>query len=414
MIILYKLLINVVFFVSPLIVIFRIIKRKEHIKRVKEKFCFFSKNRGDGKIIWFHGASVGELQSIVPILEKLETNKNIKKILVTSNTLSSSRIIQKFKFKKIIHQFFPVDTNFLSKKFINYWKPSLVVFIDSEIWPNMLKNLKQKNIPTVLLNGRITKKTFRRWKIFPKFAQEIFCKFDLCLSSSNESKQYLFKLGAKRVRYIGNLKFSQSEYEKISIPIKLKKFISSKKTWCASSTHLSEENFCGAVHKELRLKYKDLLTIIIPRHIDRSEAIGKELSKLDLKVQFDSSISKIDPKTDVYIVNSYGKTKSFYNICQNVFLGGSLIKHGGQNPLEATRYGCKVIHGPNVSNFTEIYQLLKKKKVSIEIRNQKQMINALSYFFSKKSNTKKSEKHLKFLGKQILNKTYKEINRFIK
>ena len=157
-----------------------------------------------------------------------------------------------------------------------------------------------------------------------------------------------------------------------------------------------------------------MLTIIIPRHIDRSQAIGKELSKLDLKIQFDSSISKIDPKTDIYIVNSYGKTKSFYNVCQNVFLGGSLIKHGGQNPLEATRYGCKVIHGPYISNFTEIYQLLKKEKISIEIKNQKQMINALNYFFLKNRNTQKSKKHLKFLGKQILNKTYKEINTIIK
>ena len=414
MIILYKLLINIVFFISPLIVIFRIIKRKEDIKRVKEKFCFFSKNRGIGKIIWFHGASVGELQSIVPLLEKLETNNKVKKILITSNTLSSSKIIQKFKSKKIIHQFFPIDTNFLSKKFINYWKPSLAVFIDSEIWPNMLINLKQKNIPTILLNGRITKKTLKRWNIFPKFAKKIFSKFDLCLSSSNVSKEYLIKLGAKKVRYIGNLKFSQSEYEKVSIPNKLKKFLNSKKTWCASSTHLSEESFCGAVHKELKLKYKNLLTIIIPRHIDRSQAIGKELSKLDLKIQFDSSISKIDPKTDIYIVNSYGKTKSFYNVCQNVFLGGSLIKHGGQNPLEATRYGCKVIHGPNISNFTEIYQLLKKEKISIEIKNQKQMINALNYFFLKNRNTQKSKKHLKFLGKQILNKTYKEINTIIK
>ena len=209
MLYIYRFLINLILILSPLIIILRLIKKKEDLNRFLEKFCFFSKERGKGKLIWFHGASVGEIKSIIPILEKLEKNKKIKKILITSNTLSSSKIIKKLRLKKIIHQFFPIDANFLVKAFISYWKPSVVFFIDSEIWPNMLTNLKKKKIPTILLNGRITKKTYIRWKRFLNFSKKIFSNFDLCLSSSQESKNYLHKLGAKNVKFLGNLKFSQ-------------------------------------------------------------------------------------------------------------------------------------------------------------------------------------------------------------
>ncbi len=190
MIFIYRFLINLIFLISPIIIFIRLIKKKESFKRFKEKFCFFSTKRKNGKIIWFHGASVGEIQSIVPLVEKIGKNKKIKQILITSNTLSSSKVIEKLKIKKVVHQFFPIDTNTLSKKFLDYWKPSSVFFIDSEIWPNMIFNLKKKNIPITLLNGRITKKTFERWKNISKFANKIFNQIDFCFSSSNESRVY--------------------------------------------------------------------------------------------------------------------------------------------------------------------------------------------------------------------------------
>ena len=178
MIYIYRFLLNIIFIISPLIVLLRLIRKKEDPKRFLEKFCFFSEKRTDGKVLWFHGASVGELQSIVPLLERLEKNKIIKQILVTSNTLSSSKIVKNFKLKKVIHQFFPIDTNFHSKKFIEYWKPSLVFFIDSEIWPNMINNLNRKNVGINLINARITKKTFKRWRLFPSSSKKIFTKFN--------------------------------------------------------------------------------------------------------------------------------------------------------------------------------------------------------------------------------------------
>ena len=415
MLILYRLLACLILILSPIILIIRLLKKKEDPKRFKEKFCFFSEKKNKGKLIWFHGASVGELQSIVPLIEKLDKNKKINQILITSNTLSSSKIINKFKFKKVIHQFFPIDVNFFSKKFLNYWKPSIVFFIDSEIWPNMLLNIKKENIPTILINGRITEKTFKRWLLFPNFSNMLFKKFNLCLSSSKESKKYLKKLGAKKIKYIGNLKYSQSEQKIDNIKKNILNLIKLKKVWCASSTHYNEEKTCGLIHKKLKEKHKDLLTIIIPRHINRVESIKKELTNLNLKIHLDEPTSSIDKKTDIYLVNSYGKTKSFYNNCKNVFLGGSIINHGGQNPLEPARFGCNVLHGKNISNFKEIYEFLNKNKISYLVKTKLQFEKKLDFLLSKKNNSSKKIKYrINNIGKKILKDTQKEINFFLK
>ena len=272
-----------------------------------------------------------------------------------------------------------------------------------------MNNLYEINIPIILLNGRITKKTFNRWLIFSEFAKSIFGKFSLCLSSSKESKNFLKRLGAKNVKLIGNLKYSQSENEGMGLDKNLKKFIFSRNSWCASSTHNYEEEICGKTHLLLMKKYKNLLTIIIPRHINRVSSIRDQLIRMNLNVHLDEPKKKISPNTDVYLVNSYGKTKSFYKVCKNVFLGGSLIKHGGQNPLEAVRYGCNIMHGPNISNFKEIYEFLKKKDVTNKIIDQKQLASVLSKTLKKKNRSKKIIQNLHFVGVDILNKTYKEI-----
>ena len=415
MLIIYRFLINLIFLLSPLILIFRLLKKKEDVRRFKEKFCIFSKNKNSGKLLWFHGASVGEIQSITPLIEKLEKNKKIKTILITSNTLSSSKIFQKLKLKKTIHQFFPIDTNFLIKKFLNYWKPSAAFFVDSEIWPNTIYNLDKNKIPIILINGRITKSSFEKWKKLPSFSRDIFDKINLCFPSSKQSEKYLKELGVKRIKFIGNLKFSQSENEKLSKSNnEIENFIKNKKTWCASSTHNTEELICGIVHKNLKKKYKNLLTFIIPRHIERTDAIIKELNDINLITHTHEPKKKIPKNTDIYIVNSYGKTKSFYNICKNIFLGGSLIKHGGQNPLEATRYGCNILYGPNVDNFKEIYKFLDKLKISNKVNNHHQLSYRLNKMFLKKQSSKKKQYRLNSIGDKILNTTYEKVNLFLK
>ena len=410
MIFFYRIFINSIFILSPLIIFFRLLKKKEDIKRFKEKIGFFKQKKNKRKLIWFHGASVGELQSIVPLLEKYEKSEKISQILITSNTLSSSKIIEKIKSKKIIHQFFPIDNYLLAEKFLNHWSPSMALFIDSEIWPNMLINLAKRKIPIILLNARITKKSFNRWIKLKKFSKLIFNKFNLCLSSNKETVKYLKKLGAKNIKYFGNLKYSQSENEEIQIDYQTRKFISKRTVWCAASTHNFEEKFVGLVHKELKKKYENLLTVIIPRHIDREKQIVDQLSNLDLNIHIHEPRSKIRKDTDIYLVNSFGKTKSFYSIINNIFLGGSLIKHGGQNPLEAVRYNCNILHGSNIYNFKEIYEFLNKQKISKKIYNLNQTVNILDKLFKSKKSKKNIKDRVNSLGRKILKKNKREID----
>ena len=415
MIFFYRIIINFIIILSPLIILIRLLKKKEHPIRFKEKFCFFSKKRGQGKLIWFHGASVGEILSIIPLIEKLEKNKNINKILITSSTLSSSNIFLKFKFKKTIHQFFPIDSNFYTKKFIEYWKPSLAIFIESEIWPNIILNLKNRNIPLVLLNARISKKSYKKWRKISFFSKSIFNKFDVCLSQNNETKNYLKKLGAENIKKLGNLKFSETSLKNINkINKNTQKFFDSKKIlFGAISTHQSEEIFCTKIHTDLKKKNINGVTIIVPRHIHRAEEIKEEIEKTGLKVHLHSSGRKIDSRTDIYLVNTFGETKLFLKICKIVFLGGSLIEHGGQNPLEAARIGCKVIHGPNISNFLEVYNLLNKNNISSKIKTIKQARSIIQKNLGIKFSSKKIIKKLNSIGNEVLFKNQKEINKYI-
>jgi len=410
----YRLLINLIFILSPIIIIFRLFKKKENLYRFKEKYCFFSKKRNKGNLIWFHGASVGELQSIIPLIQKFEKNSKIKQILITSNTLSSSKIINNYTFKKVVHQFFPIDTNFHTKRFLKYWRPQAIFFIDSEIWPNMIRNIKKQNIALGLINARITKKTYNRWIKFSEFAKKIFESFDICLACSKESKKLLENLGAKNINFIGNIKYAQIHKDKIFLSKNVKNFMSKKVLWCASSTHNNEEIICGQIHKNLKKKYNNLLTIIIPRHINRIDAIKNDLEKLDLKIHLHKSNGQIKKNTDIYLVNTYGQTKSFYSISKNVFLGGSLINHGGQNPLEPARFGCNILHGPYIDNFREIYKFLESIKISKKIMNSNQMETILKKkIFISKKNSIDNQIKLKLLGKKILSLTYHKVDSLI-
>lgn len=406
----YRILINLILLLSPIIILIRLLQIKEDPLRFKEKLGFYSKKKLKGKLIWFHGASVGEILSVIPLIEKLEKNKQIRQILITSNTLSSSKILSRLKLKKTIHQFLPIDTDYNTNKFLSYWDPSIAIFIDSEIWPNMITNIKKKNISLMLINARITKKSFTKWNFFPSSAKKLFQNFDMCLSSSLESKNYLKLLGAKKISYIGNLKFTQSEKTADELSSNIKKFFLTRKIWCASSTHELEEKICANIHKKLKIKYKNLLTVIIPRHIHRTKKIIKEIKELNLKIHLHDSRKKIDKETDIYLVNSFGQTQSFFKACKTVFLGGSIIEHGGQNPLEAAKYGCQILHGPNVWNFKEIYNLLEVHGVSNKITTTKQLSLKVEQIFNSKKNSKKLQLKIKILGNKILESTLKEIN----
>ena len=410
MFILYRFLINLIFILSPIIILIRIINKKEDPKRFIEKIGFFSKKKKLGKLIWFHGASVGELQSIMPLIEKFEKNKEVNQILVTSNTLSSSTIIKRFKFKKVVHQFFPIDTNMLVNRFIKFWKPSKVIFIDSEIWPNTLHNLNKRNIPVILLNARITKKTFKRWMIFKIFAKKIFSYYSICYPANQETKKYLEILNVNKIKFLGNLKYAQSNKERELAEKKFKKkFKLDRNVWCAASTHNNEEIVCGKTHLKIKNKIKNLLTIVIPRHIDRCDQIKEDLEKLGLRIVITKDFKKPSFNTDVILVKSYGKTKLFFENSPIVFLGGSLINHGGQNPLESARSGCSIIHGPNVQNFREIYGFLNKLKISHKVINENKLALKLIELFKKKNISNAKHLKLKAVGDKILTEHYNNI-----
>ena len=414
MISIYRLLINLIIIFSPLIILIRLIKKKEDLKRYKEKFAFFSKKRTKGNLVWFHGASVGELMSVIPLIEKLEKNKNIKQILVTTSTLSSSKIFDKFKFIKTIHQFFPVDTNYLSQKFLNFWKPNLAIFIDSEIWPNMLTNLKKKSINHILLNARITKKSFKRWSILGSFSENLFKGFNYTYPQNDETKKYLKYFQVKKIKKIGNLKFSESTFgSNKSINLGLRKFLDNKKYWCAASTHEGEEVIAANVHINLQKKIKNLVTIIIPRNIQRTQTIINMFLQLGLKIHVHSNGKKIPKNTQIYIVDTYGESKTFFKISKVVFLGKSLTVQGGQNPLEPARFNCNILHGPNVSNFYEIYKLLDENKISFKINNRNQLTKKIKELLKKDIRSKNIDRKIKIIGEKILRETLIELKKFI-
>jgi 3-deoxy-D-manno-octulosonic-acid transferase len=403
---LYQIILSLLVLISPILIIFRIYKGKEDKIRFREKFSISSKKRSKGKLIWFHGASVGEILSIIPLIENYEKDKLVDQILVTSSTLSSSKVLKKFKFKKTVHQFYPIDHFFFTKRFLEYWKPNLAIFIDSEIWPNMFKKLEEKKISLILLNARITKKTFLRWLDIKNVSQKIFNKISIAYPQNLETKYFLKKLKVKKIKTIGNLKFAAQDNE---IMNKLNFRFKSKKIWVASSTHSDEEIFCAKTHIELKKKIKNLLTILIPRHIHRAQEIKTELESLRLNVATHSSNTKNLKNIDIYIVDTFGETKQFHKVGTSVFMGGSIINRGGQNPLEAARYGARILHGPNVDNFKDVYKSLSNLKISKKITTPRELASSIIF----KRNKKLGDK-IKKIGVKILKETINDLDKLIK
>ena len=266
----------------------------------------------------------------------------------------------------------------------------------------------------LLINGRITHKTYLNWKKVLGFAKKIFNKFDICLTQNKETKRFLKYFNAEKIKDLGNLKFSKA---KSFAPIKINKKIKNllkKNIWCASSTHFNEEELCGKVHIKLKKKIKNLVTIIIPRHVHRTDEIVEKLNHMNLKVQKHSNANKFENNKDIYFVDSYGETLNFYNISKIVFLGGSFIKHGGQNPIEPARLGCKILHGPHIENFKEVYKYLNSVGLSSKTNNIKDLTKYLAYEFKKSSKKNyKYKKQIDYIGQQILNKTFFEIQKYL-
>ena len=409
---LYQLILTIIILISPALIVFRILKNKEHKYRYKEKFGFYSKRRVDGKLIWFHGASVGEILSIIPLVKNYEKDKNINQILITSSTLSSSKIIKKFKFKKTIHQFYPLDHIFITQKFLKYWKPNVSIYTESEVWPSMFNELDRKKIPLILINSRITKKSFGRWQIFSNFANQVFGKISLALPQNQETLKYLKSLKVKNIKIAGNLKYYGQENNKDQVTKSLKNKFKNFKVWCAASTHGDEEILIGKLHKRLKNREKKIITIIIPRHVNRTNSIIDTLNNLNLNCVKHSSNRKLKKNTDIYLVDSYGESSRFYSLTNICFVGGSIVNHGGQNPLEPARLGNYIINGPNVKNFKEIYAFLNSLKISSSTSNILKMEKKILRILKTKNNNRNIKKIIK-IGNDVLKKNLLYINKYL-
>lgn len=407
-----------------LIIFLRKISNKEDKLRYKEKIFSSSiiadKNK-QKKLIWFHAASIGEVQSIFPVIKRLSNQKKNVEFLITTVTLSSGNLVKKKlgKNKNIKHRYFPIDVIFIINKFLNSWKPDLVIFVDSEVWPNLILNLKKRKIPLMLINARITEKTFKRWMMISNFAKNIFSCFNSCLASSASSKKYLLKLNSKNVKYIGNIKFS--------VPISLdgvkntnKKFLDKKRFWCAASIHKEEEILCINTHLKIKKVYKNIVTVIAPRHIGRSKNIKRLCDKLNISNQVLSESEKIRNNKEIIIINAFGVLSEYFKYSKSVFIGKSIIKRleqvGGQSPIEAAKLGCKIYHGPYTYNFSDIYKFLKKNKISTKINDEKELSKKLILDLKNnyKNNNKKNIKKISNLGEKIFNESMREIDKVLK
>ena len=387
----------------------RILKKKESPIRFREKLGVTNAQRHDGYLIWFHCASIGELKSIFPIIDHY-VKKN--RILVTTSTLSSSEIFDKkyFNNRNIIHQFAPIDSPQIVKRFFLKWRPNIIFFTDSELWPNQIFYAKNNNIPIILLNGRISKKSFSRWKLFKITMREILKSFKLILCNSNQSSDYLNYFKTNNIETIGNLKFIISENlaSKNEDNINIQKRI----IFIALSTHDTEEEFCIKAHISLKLKYPNLITLIIPRHINRISKIEGVIKKLKLNSLTQDSLSDIKVNTDILIVNAYGNIQRFLKLSKFTFIGGSLINHGGQNPIEVAYNNSLIFHGPHIHNFNEIYNFLNKENVSFEVKSVKELIDHLEKNINAHQSNNIKEKIIN-LGNEILSKTIKKLDQYI-
>lgn len=380
---LYKILSN--FFFLPILFYFvlRFFRSKETSQSIKEKFCYKKILRPRGKLIWVNAVSIGETLSALSILKKIKKEYPKHIILLTTSTLSSAEIIKQRFSDNVIHQFAPIDVDFLIKKFIQKWSPDLVIFLESEIWPNVLNSLNEKKIKIILLNARMSETSFKIWSKFPKISQSVFQNFDRCFAQDIKTSVRLKKLGVKNVKKITNLKFAT---EKLPVDNKelnfLNKFFVQKKIILLASSHKGEEELLIKIFKKLKEKYFNLLLIIAPRHITRRKEIIKILQREKIEYALKSTKKEISSNSECFIADTFGEMGILYKLSDIVIIGGSFINRGGQNPIEASDFKCSVIIGPHYDNFYEIVEILKREDAIIQVKNKKELMSELKSIIS--------------------------------
>ncbi len=416
----YNFLINFFYFPYLIIIFYRKINNKEHKTKFKEKILPKKIIRPEGFLFWFHTSSIGELNTIFPIVDFfLKKNKNHNFLITTVTLTSYNLFIKKYgNNSKVYHQFLPYDSNILIDNFFKNWKPNIISFVDSEIWPNIFLKIKKEGLPLILLNARLTNKTFKRWKVLRSFASEILSSIQLSICSNKETMSYLSYFNGKNIKYFGNIKYCSTLQNINSGNNKKIELDRKNNIWCAVSTHPGEEIFCAEVHKILKKSNKNIKTIIIPRHTNRLKKILQSLNEMGLKTQVKNENDNIDENSEIILVNYYGAVFKYYENFKQIFIGKSLIKKlendAGQNPLDAARMGCFVFHGPYVSNFKEIYEFLDSENISNRVDNKdilaQKLIDNFNSNYKNNNKTDKLNKH----SEEIFHKVIQEYESIIR
>ncbi len=342
---------------APRFLQWRLKRGKENPARLAERYGEASRPRPEGPLIWLHGASVGEMLAVIPLIERLRA-KNFA-VLMTSGTVTSAALAEQRLPAGAVHQFIPLDAPQFVARFLDHWRPDLALFVESDLWPNLIVTCADREIPMILVNGRVSERSFKRWRFLPRAIAALLTRFDLCLAQSSGDAQRYGQLGAPRISNIGNLKLDvpapPADPPTLS---KLAGIVLTRSVIAAASTHAGEEDKVIAAHRQLRPKYPTLLTIIAPRHPERGPGIAETAKEAGLSVALRSQGDLPKPEVDVFIADTLGELGLIYRLAPIVFMGGSLASRGGQNPIEAIRLGAAIVHGPHVWNFAEIYASL--------------------------------------------------------
>src|SRR3954470_11589378 len=342
---------------SPALISRRLRLGKEDPARVGERRGLSADIRPTGPLVWIHGASVGEVLAAAALIERLRT-LNLR-ILLTSGTVTSAAIVAKRFPPDVIHQYVPYDSPRYVARFLDHWRPSLALFIESDLWPNLILSAAARRLPMVLINGRMSPRSFPRWRRAQNTISALLGQFEACLAASDTGAERFAALGARNVITTGNLKLDVPAPP--ADPAKLEKLMAmtrGRPVIAAASTHPGEEEMVVETHRRLAGFFPGLLSVIVPRHPDRGNAVAGIVAAAGLRFVQRSREELPAVNTDIYIADTMGELGLFYRLASVVFMGGSLVEHGGQNPIEAVKLGAAVVHGPHVFNFTDVYEAL--------------------------------------------------------
>jgi 3-deoxy-D-manno-octulosonic-acid transferase len=324
---------------------------KEDGPRLGERQGFTDATRPPGPLLWIHAASVGEATAMLRLIELLLQTRPELEILVTTGTVTSARLLEQRLPARARHQFVPLDLPAWTRRFLDHWRPDLALWVESELWPNLVLATHARGIPMMLVNGRLSARSYRRWRWWPGLIRPMLAAFAQCLAQDEAQARRLRRLGARNVAAVGDLKAAGAPLPVDQAQLwRLRREIGGRPRWLAASTHAGEEEIAAAVHRRLVGRYPGLLTVIAPRHPARGDAVAAMLASEELRVARRSRGEPIGARIDVYLADTMGELGLFYRLAGIAFIGGSLARQGGHNPFEAARLDCAVLHGPDISN----------------------------------------------------------------